>query len=281
MNLSDLLVVMGLLSGMYAILVALTGQRQFLVKAVNPHRWTWLIAGFSVFWVGITVMRWEAQSWAADVWLDLFGKLVSDAATPARVKIASLAILFSILLIILVVWCVIFFPRDPSTFANPKDRRAAFRYYIRLRGGLDFAMLSLGDGERLEEEVDRHGIEAWCMNLPKVKVGDDAPRIRTPEDQLEFWRQLASKLHTEMQSLDELISIVHQGRNCRLIFDCEYGGLYFCYLRLPNPGSKVDTSLYLFAATLNQTEVTSGRAEQHFELLRDAMHHIDRSIRLV
>ena len=31
-------------SGLYAVIVALTGQRTFLLRAVNPHRITWLLA---------------------------------------------------------------------------------------------------------------------------------------------------------------------------------------------------------------------------------------------
>lgn len=37
MNFSDLLVGFALGTGQYALLVALTGQRQFLLRAANPH----------------------------------------------------------------------------------------------------------------------------------------------------------------------------------------------------------------------------------------------------
>lgn len=280
MNFSDLFVVVALGSSLYAVLVAVTGQRQFLLKAVNPHRLTWLIASVSVSWVGLSLMRWEAGSWDLHIWSRLFAQLVSDSPTPARVKVASLALFFSLLLAVLVLWCVVFFPRDPSTFRNPKDRKAAFRYYVRLRGGLDFAVLGLGDGERLEEEADIGQIGAWCANLPKVKAGEEQPRARTPIDQIEFWRQTAARIHERMKELDQLVETSHQGHNRRLVFDCEFGGLFFRYLRLPDPTNQVDTGLYLFGATLNQTEMLNGRAEQHFQLLLDALHHIDRSIRV-
>jgi hypothetical protein len=74
--------------------------------------------------------------------------------------------------------------------------------------------------------------------------------------------------------------MAHQGHNRRLVFDCEYGGLFFRYLRLPDPVNQLDTGLYLFGATLNQTEMTNGRAEQHFLLLLEALHHIDRAVRV-
>lgn len=280
MNFSDLFVVVVLGSALYAVLVAITGQRQFLIKAVNPHRLTWLIAGVSVLWVGLSLMRWEAGTWDMHTWARLFGQLVSDSPTPPRVKVASVALFLGLVLVVLVAWCGVFFPRDPSTFRGPRDRKAAFRYYVRLRGGLDFAVLALGDGERLAEEADMRQIQAWCENLPKVKVGDDPPRPRTATDQVEFWRQIAARIHERMRELDQLVETAHQGHNRRLVFDCEYGGLFFRYLRLPDPANQVDTGLYLFGATLNQTEMTSGRAEQHFQLLLDALHHIDRAVRV-
>jgi hypothetical protein len=280
MNFSDLFVVVALGSGLYAVLVAVTGQRQFLLKAVNPHRLTWLLAGVSVLWVGLSLMRWEAQTWSMETWLRLFAQLVTDAPTPARVKVASVALFLASLLIALVVWCVLFFPRDPGAFRRPQDRRAAFRYYVRLRGGLDFALLALGDGERLEEEADQRQIQTWCVNLPKVKVGDEPARARTAGDQIEFWRQLAAQIHERMRELDTLVETANQGHNRRLVFDCEYGGLFFRYLRLPDPLNKVDTGLYLFGATLNQAEMTNSRAEQHFQLLLEALKQIDRSIRV-
>jgi hypothetical protein len=281
MNFSDLFVVVVLGSALYAVLVALTGQRHFLLKAVNPHRLTWLIATVSVLWVGLSLMRWEAQTWDLPTWGRLLGQLVTEAPTPARVKVASLALLFSLLLLGLLLWCVAFFPRDPSTFRRPKDRKAAFRYYVtRLRGGLDYAVLALGDGEQLEEAANLRQIRAWCPNLPKVKVGDEPPHLRTAEDQVESWRRLAAQIHERMKDLDALVAPARQGRTRRLVFDVEFGGLFFRYLRQPDPRDPLDAGLYLFGATLNQTEMSNGRAEQHFQLLLEALDHIDRAIRV-
>jgi hypothetical protein len=280
MNFSDLFVVVALGSGLYAILVAITGQRQFLKKAVNPHRLTWLLAGLSVLWVGLSLMRWEAKTWEWEAWGNLFAQLVTDAPTPGRVKVASIALFLSTLLIVLVLWCVVMLPRDPTTFRRPSDRKAAFRYYVRLRGGLDFALLALGDGEQLELEADLKQIDAWCIHLPKVKIGDEPAKQRTAKDQVEYWRHLAGQIHRRMGELDAMVEPAHQGHNRRLVFDCEYGGLFFRYLRVPDPTNAVDTGLYLFGATLNQMEMTNGRAEQHFQLLLEALNHIDRSVRV-
>jgi hypothetical protein len=77
-----------------------------------------------------------------------------------------------------------------------------------------------------------------------------------------------------------LIEPAQHGRNRRIVFNAEYGGFYFRYLRPPDPQAKVDTALYLFAATLNQAEMDSQRADHHFHLLQRAIVHIDRSIRV-
>jgi len=280
MNFSDLFVVVALGSALYAVLVAVTSQKEFLLKAVNPHRRTWLIAAVSVLWVGLSLMRWEAGSWDVSTWGTLFAQLVTEAPTPARVKVASIALFFSLLQMIVVVWCIALFPRDPTTFRRPKDRQGAFRYYLRLRGGLDYVLLALGDGERREEEADMRQIQEWCANLPKVKIGEDPARLRTADDQLAFWRQLAARIHERMQELDRLVEMGHQGHNRCLVFDCEFGGFFFRYLRRPDPTSQVDTGVYLFGATLNQTEMLNGRAAEHFQLLLDALNHIDRSVRV-
>lgn len=282
MNLSDLFVVLAIGSGLYAIVVALAGRRHFLLRGVNPYRGTWLVAAVSVLWVGLSLMRWEAGTWELPAWGHLFSQLVTDTPTPPRVKAASVALLFGLLLITLVVWCVATLPRDPSTFADPEDRKKAFRYYVsQLRGGLDFAVLEMGDGERLEEEANLRQIASFCHHLPKVKLADEVPRLRTPIDQVEFWRQAAQQIHARMNDLDALIEVAHHGHNHNLVFDTEYGGLFFRYVRLPDPREKVDTGLYLFGATLNQAEMTNGRAQQQFQLLLDALHHIDRAIRAV
>ena len=280
MNFTDLFTVIGLGSALYAVLVVFTRQQQFLLKAVNPHRVMWLITGVSVLWVGLGMMRFEVGNWNFNDWWPVFFQLVSDAPAGPRVKVASLAILFGALLVGLVVYCVLLYPRDPSTFRGPKDRRSAVRYFVRLRGGLDFAQLRLGDGEVQEEAVHPAQIAAWCTHLPKVKIGDEPPRTRTVDDQVELWRELARHIHGQMRQLDELVAVASQGHNRRLVFDCEYGAIYFHYLRMPDPTAEVDTGVYLFGATLSQAEVDTGRAEQHFQLLHEALRSIDRSIRV-
>jgi hypothetical protein len=172
-------------------------------------------------------------------------------------------------------------PRDPSTFRQPEDRKKAFRYYVtRLRGGLDYALLACGDGEVFDEIVNTRQAARRCAHLPKVIPSDGSkPRHRTVEDQLQSWREGAARIHAGMEQLDEVIERAQHGRNRRIVFDTEYGGLFFKYLRLPDPRSKTDTTLYLFGATLNQKEMNTQTAEAHFNLLVEALRHIDRNVR--
>jgi len=281
MNVTDLSVVLGLGAALSALLLAVVGRRNFLLHAVNPHRMTWLLAAVSVLWVGFTLMRWEARSWDLVTWSRLAGQLVTDEPAPARVKVASLAILFSLLMAGILAWCVSILPLDPSTFRRPQDRRAAFRYYVaRLRGGLDFAVLALGDGEQPEEATNLRQLGAWCPHLPKVKSGDGPPHVRDAQEQIDRWRRLAAQINAQIKNLDALIEPGQQGRNRRLVFDAEFGGIFFRYLRQPDPRDPLDTGLYLFGATLNQMEMSNGRAERQFQLLFEALRHIERSVRV-
>src|SRR5262245_33622634 len=102
MNLSDLFVVVALGSALYGVIVAVAGRRQFLAKAVNPHRLSWLVAAVSLLWVGVGLMRWEAQSWDPEAWSRMLAQLVTDTPTPPQVKAASVAVLLSLVFLGLV-----------------------------------------------------------------------------------------------------------------------------------------------------------------------------------
>lgn len=281
MNFSDLFVVIALASTLYAVIVALTRQKHFLAKAVNPHRGAWLLAACATLWVGVSLLRWEAETWDLRSLLGQLGQLVTEEPTPVRVKVGSLAIFLGVTFLTLVGWCRFFLPRDPTTFRRPEDRKKAFKYYVtQLRGGLDYALLGLGDGEVLEEVAHPKQILSRAVHLPKVAVEGAPPRVRTVDDQIQFWRQMALNLHNRMAELDALIATAHQGHNRRIVFDAEYGGFFFKYLRSPDPTSAIDSGQFLFGATLNQIELDSQTAESHFRYLMEAILYIEKGIRV-
>jgi hypothetical protein len=280
MNFSDLFIVVVIVAGLFGLIVAVVRQRQFLTKAVNPHRVAWIIAALTLFWGGIALLRLEAHSWDLDEWSRIFGSLVTEERLSARAKIAAVAMITGVLFGLLVLWCWLFSPRDPTTFRRPRDRRRAFRYYVsRLRGGLDYAVLCRNDGQRLEEAWAPRPIRTRLDHFPRVEI-DGKWKERTLEDQIEFWRATAADLHKSMAMIDEVVGRARQGKNRRMVFDAEFGGLFFMYLRVADPRDRAGDTVYLFAATLNQEQMNLKIADVHFDLLVQAMRHIEGGIRV-
>ena len=281
MNYSDLFVVLALASGLYGLIVALARQRSFLTRAVNPYRWPWLFAGLTALWCGIGLLRLEARSWSPEAWSGTLGALVTDAPLSTQGKVASVALLLGLLFLVLVVWCRFNFPRDPITFARVRDRGKALRYYVsKLKGGLDYAVLMRPGGERLEEAWFEKHIQATLPQMPRIEGPESTRVARTVNDQLVYWRATAERLHDSMGALDTVIAPAHQGTNRRLLFDSEYGGLFFAYLRLPTAGPTDGEALFLFAATLSQSAMNTKEADLHFDLLMKALKQIDTSVRI-
>src|SRR5204863_5668047 len=162
------------------------------------------------------LLRVEAKDWDLHHWGELLGQLVTDAPAPARVKVASVAILLSLVFFLLVIWSWLFLPRDPSTFYKPEQRSKAVHYYVkRLKGGLCYALLSWGNGERVEEAADIKQLQRLCPHMPKIDSPAQPARERTPDDQIQFWRTMARRLHERQDQLDALIEPAQQGRNRR------------------------------------------------------------------
>lgn len=277
MNYSELFVVVMLAAGLYGLIVALARQRHFLTKAVNPYRGPWLLAGLTALWFGVGLLRMEAGSWDPHAVSALLASLVTDAPLSTRGKVAVVAILLGLLFVVLVVWCQTNYAKDPAVFRRPDQRGRALRYYVtRLKGGLEYAVLMRPGGERLEEAWEPRRIRACLPYLPRVNgTMEQAPR--TVDEQVTYWRQVADHIHGSMAALDAAIAPAHQGGNRRLVFDCEYGGLFFAYLRPPVPGHS--EPLFLFAATVSQEAINTKLADAHFDLLLRALKGIDTNVR--
>ncbi len=280
MNYSDLFVVVALVSGLYGLIVALARQRQFLTRAVNPYRLAWLLAGVTSLWCGIGLLRLEAKSWQPEALGEVLASLVTEKPLSTQGKMAAVALMLGTLFIVLVVWCYLNFPRDPSTFRDASQRGKALRYYVtKLSGGLDYAVLMRPGGDRLEEAWYEKHIRATLPHLPRVATpaGEKVPR--TADDQIACWRATAEGLHQSMGQLDRIVCPAHQGGNRRIVFDTEYGGFFFSYLRPPIPGTE-NEPLYVFAATLNQEAMNSKQADAHFDLLLRALRQIETAVRI-
>ena len=280
MHYSDLLVVIALVTGLYGLIVALARQRSFLTKAVNPYRGAWLFAGSTCLWCGIGLLRIEAKSWSPPEIGDVLFALVTDKPLSTQGKAAAVAILLGMLLCILVVWCYFNFPRDPITFRSPKQRGKAMRYYIsKLKGGLDYAVLMRPDGERIQEAWHEGHIREAMPHLSRIIAGNGDKAHRTLHDQIEFWRAAAQNMPKSLEKLDESVAPAHQGGNRRIVFDTEYGGLFFAYLRWPEKDNDGE-ELFLVAATLSQSAMNTKQADYHFDLMMQALRQIDSNLRV-
>jgi len=279
MNYSDLFVVLLLAAGLYGLIVALARQPQFVTKAVNPYRGPWFLAGLTCLWFGIGLLRLEAHSWDPHDLTRVLASLVTDAPLSTRGKVAVVAVLLGLLFVVLVVWCRLNYPKDPLVFRRPNQQGKALRYYVtKLKGGLEYAVLMRPGGERLEEAWEPRHLRTCLPHLPRVNGGHERT-CRTIDDQIAFWRQAAEHIHQSMAALDAVIAPAHQGGNRRMVFDCEYGGMFFAYLRPPVPGNPDCEPVYLFAATVSQEAMNLKLADQHFDLLLRALKGIDTNVR--
>jgi magnesium transporter len=276
MNVTDLILVFALVTAAYGVVTLLARHGRVVVEAVNRHRVVWFIAGSVVFAIGVVLVPGATQSGDMPVWGNVLRPLRVDA--PPRALVAWTAIVLGLACIAVAAWCRLALPRAPSSFRCPRDRRAAVHYYVaRPNGGLCYALLASGDGVLLEEEADARKMHADCPHLPSVSSGDELPRCRTPADQIQYWRDLAGQMHRRVAELDALIQCGRQGRSRRIALVAEYGGIFFRYVRPPDPLNTQATSLYLFAATISAAEVDRRRADHHFQLLLEALLNIELS----
>jgi hypothetical protein len=266
-NLTDLTKVVSIVLVVYVLLTAL-GKRRFLTRAVNPHRGVWALGGLGLLFVGYSLLAWQAKSWTPERTTPLLESLFLEQKAPAYVIGSASALLLGVCFLLMTVWCLARLPRDPTTFRR-NDTQKAVRYYTRRRGGLDFATVLAvtrdGTVNVLGEAVHKRQADVTLQDLPGKP---------TLAQQLDRWRRLALELHRGMSTLDALVQPAGQGGNCRIVFDVKIGGLAFRYL--DRPADPAVPSVFAFGTTLDQREMTTKAMEHHFDLLFDALVHINR-----
>jgi hypothetical protein len=214
--------------------------------------------------------------------LELVRQLVSEEKAQSEVVGAVSFVVFAASVLLLWVWCWWNLPRDPRTFnANPTDLSAEYRralaHYVRWHGGLDFAFLcEVRDGVHTivaEGAADKDIARGVCR-LPSIGTAtftlDPAKAVG---EQKERWKTEARKVFAELPTLDDLVTPIRQGHNVTICFDVRYGAFYFEVLERPD-GDGTTVWLYLFAASLNQHEVSSMTAGRHFYALSQALRHV-------
>jgi hypothetical protein len=213
--------------------------------------------------------------------LDLLRQLVSDEKARAEVVGSVSFVVFGLSLLMLWFWCFWRLPRDPRTFSqNPKDLRAeyarALRHYVRWEGGLDFAMLcEVRDGAHvvLAEGAADADIARGLARLPAFGSGViQLDPAKMAAEQKDRWRVESRKLFDHLPELEEMVLPVRQGKAVGVCFDVRYGAMFVEILDRPDDTGSV--WLYLFAASLNQHEVTTQTATRHFAGLVQAVRHV-------
>jgi hypothetical protein len=256
------------------------GSGRPLTDAINPNRKFLPLFAVGLFGAAYSLLlqgSYYTHKSQAELLSALFTK---QAAEPQAVGAVSFVV-FALAVLLLWAWCWWNLPRDPKTFnPNPKDLSAEYRravgHYVRWRGGLDFAFLCEVRGGAhtvLSEGASDKDIARGMSRLPSVGTAvftlDPAKAVA---EQKERWKSEARKVFDHLTELDELVLPIRQGQNVTICFDVRYGAFYFEVLERPEGEDGV--WLYLFAASLNQHEVSTLTAGRHYYALSQAVRHI-------
>ena len=256
------------------------GSGRPLTDAINPNRRFLPLAAVGLFGSAYTLLL-QAAFHTGQSQLELLHALVSKEHAVPQVVGAVAFVVFGIAVLVLWVWCVWRLPRDPRTFSqNPKDMLAEYRkaltHYVKWGGGLDFAMLcEVRDGTHtvLAEGAADADIARGVSRLPAFGSGViHLDPVKMATEQKDRWRLESRKVFDQLPELDELVLPVRQGKNIGVCLDVRYGAMYVEVLDRPDDTGSV--WLYLFAASLNQHEVSNSTAAKHFAGLTQAVRHI-------
>ncbi len=256
------------------------GSGRPLTDAINPNRRFLPLAAVGLVGSAYTLLL-QAAYHTGQTQLDLLHALVSQEKAVPQVIGAVSCVVFGVALLLLWVWCYWKLPRDPRTFSqNPKDLLAEYRralvHYVRWEGGLDFAVLcEVRDGVHtvLAEGAADRDIARGVARLPMYGSGViQLDPVKMAAEQKDRWRLESRKLFDHLPALDELVLPVRQGKNVGVCLDVRYGAVFVEVLDRPDETGSV--WLYLFAASLNQHEVSTQTAMRHFAGLTQAVRHI-------
>lgn len=256
------------------------GSGRPLTDAINPNRRFLPLAAVGLFGSAWSLLLQGAYTTGQNQ-VELLRALVSqEKAVPQAVGAVSFVV-FGLAILLLWFWCFWRLPRDPRTFSqNPKDLRAeyarALRHFVKWEGGLDFAVLcEVREGVHtvLAEGADDKDIARGVVRLPMFGSGViQLDPVKMAAEQKDRWRIESRKLFDHLPELEEMVLPVRQGKAVGVCFDVKYGAMFIEILDRPDDADSV--WLYLFAASLNQHEVTTQTASKHFAGLVQAVRHI-------
>jgi hypothetical protein len=260
LNVSDLTKILAVSAAAFGVLRAGLG-RPIVRSLLNANRSAGLLVGLGFLFAAAGLLKDQTGSSNPAAWGTVLTHLVTEEKSSGHVMLAGFALLNGVTVLALVGYCRLTLPRDPATFNRWKDLPRLVPYYVRLSGGLDFAVVI-----RLAKTT---GAEPQTLALG-LNVRELQPRLevlmppRSAEKQVEWWTQTAVRLHHEFDRMNGVLDVGGQGHCRRILFDVQYGGFMFEYVRPPEVGTDV---LFVFAATLLQHEVDNRQFETHFDLL--------------
>lgn len=255
----------------YAILISLSAVVRVMAGksvselVINPNR--------KLMWaMGIGFLIISCKFLFADVGFSLTG-VFNELLDLFRERKASYTFTFGLSLavlglsaLILVGKCHLMYPRDPRNFTRPRQRKSALKHYVRLRGGLDGAILLkvTGDWDILEK------IEVICRKQLRRHLKELSWRSDERETVNKEFEAMKT-CHQKMKAIDELIVTLADGKILGLSLDILHGARRLSYLtHRDNPEIWI-----LYGFTLHEKEYASGSFDEHFRLLERALKSIE------
>jgi|SRR5579883_342588 len=252
-----------------------------LVEWINPGRhflpaltFTMLLTAGGLFWRA-SLKHHQSE-------MELLRTLLTRDTAPYEVVGAVAFTIFGLGLLPLFGWCWWYLPRSPQTFSsNARDftagYKAALRHYVRWPGGLDYAALFAIRDQTLVLVAEGADDRAILCGLERMAGIPSSAKesTRTVGEQKAAWGALAQALFKSWTDLDRHVALARQGRSVGVSFNTWCGAVFIETISYVQPaGDEPPVGVVLFAACLNQHEVNTFKAPEHFSLLSQAIRHI-------
>ena len=124
--------------------------------------------------------------------------------------------------------------------------------------GLDYAAYAIVGGSAAHRQAGDSARQITISNQArsgslKGRLTNLALSDRSEDEQVALWRQILQSVHANLEELNTKLISAGQGSCARAVLDVHMGGFFY---------SRLDRQSVLFGATIDQTQVNSGRCER-------------------